>query len=155
MPLRTVVAALDSPVAEPLLRAAESELVDRYGDPRAAGAPLDPAAFAAPSGTFLLALIGGQAVGCGGVRTRGPGTGEIKRMYVAPSARGRGVARRLLGDLEAEALRLGLPDLVLETGHAQPEAVALYASAGWRAAPAFGEFADSPCSICLGKQLAP
>jgi GNAT superfamily N-acetyltransferase len=144
---------LDAPAAAEVLAAAAAELVVRYEDPGAAGAALDPAAFAAPVGTFLLAGAAERVVGCGGLRTHAPGVGEIKRMYVAPHARGRGVARRLLAELEAAAVGLGMSSLVLETGDAQPEALALYASSGWEVVPSYGEFACSPRAICLGKQL--
>ena len=69
-----------------------------------------------------------------------PGVAEIKRMYVDPSARGRGVGRQILDALEAEARRLGARRIVLETGPRQPEAIALYARAGFAEIPLFGEY---------------
>jgi N-acetylglutamate synthase-like GNAT family acetyltransferase len=81
-------------------------------------------------------------------------TAEIKRMYVVPDLRGQGIARRLLTALEAESTALGIARLVLETGARQPEALALYERAGFARIPAFGEYVDSPLSVCMAKQLA-
>lgn len=102
---------------------------------------------------FLVARIAGEPVGCGALRRIGPGTGEIKRMYVVPANRGHGVARRLLAELERYAGRLGLTRLVLETGERQPEAIGLYERAGFTRIDRFGEYVNSPASVCLGKDL--
>ena len=73
----------------------------------------------------------GRPVGCGGVRTLAPGLGEVKRMYVAPHARRRGIARRILGELERIARELGHTRVRLDTNAVQPEAVALYHACGY------------------------
>jgi GNAT superfamily N-acetyltransferase len=119
---------------------------------------LPSGSFRPPSGTFLVGEVGGQPVACGGVRgcEGGPeGVGEIKRMYVDPSVRGRGLGRRLLAALEEEARRLGYGRLWLETGTAQPEAVHLYATSGWTPIPGYGEYKDEADSRCFEKVLAP
>ena len=74
-------------------------------------------------------------------------------MYVTPSARGRGLARRLLAELERTARAAGHQRVILETGSQQPEAVALYRSAGYAAIPAYGYYACSPHSMHFGKVL--
>ena len=79
---------------------------------------------------------------------------ELKRMYVIPAARGRGHARTVLAHLEHTAALAGAGRMVLETGDAQPEAVALYRSSGYEPVPAFGHYADSEQSIHLGKRLS-
>ena len=86
-----------------------------------------------PGGTFLVALEGDVPVACGGLRTLdGPArVGEIKRMYVVPGARRRGLARRLLAELEACARELGHERLRLDTNAAQPEALQLYEATGY------------------------
>jgi len=84
-----------------------------------------------PDGAFLLARLGGEVVGCGGLQTIGPGVGEIKRMWVSPAARGRGVGRRLLEVLEARARALGHRTLRLDTNGTLAEALALYARSGY------------------------
>jgi ribosomal protein S18 acetylase RimI-like enzyme len=75
-------------------------------------------------------------------------------MYVAPSARGRGHARRILAHLEETARASGIEAMILETGLRQPEAIALYESAGYTPIPAFGHYRDSPICRCFARQLA-
>ncbi len=90
-----------------------------------------------PAGCFVVARLDGGPVGCGGVRRLGRTKGEIKRMWTAPSARGQGVARRVLHMLEAEAKRFGLTTLRLETNRTLTEAQALYRREGYREVAAF------------------
>src|SRR5579875_454368 len=94
--------------------------------PRAGAAELGP-----PGGTFLVGVRDGDPVCCGGVKRLDDRACEIKRMYVAPQARGQGVARQLLGALEASARELGYRVARLDTGPDQPHARALYESAGY------------------------
>jgi putative acetyltransferase len=75
-------------------------------------------------------------------------------MYTIPSLRGQGVGRAILAGLEAEARVLGVSRIILETGVRQPEAIALYASAGFTRIPAYGEFVGLPLSVCMAKSLA-
>ena len=128
-------------------RAAEAEEEAAYA---AELAPLD---VAPPHGAFLVAHLDGTAVGCGGVRRHEQGVGEIKRLWVDPAARGRGVAKALVAQLEEEALRLGYRAVVLETGLRQPEAIGLYESLGYGRRPLYGRYRDSPLSVCLGRDL--
>jgi GNAT superfamily N-acetyltransferase len=111
--------------------------------------------FIAPGGGFLVAELDGAAVGCAGFRAYAPLTCELKRMYVRPAARGRGVARALLRGVEQRAAAAGYTRIILETGTAQPEAIGLYVSAGYERVPQFGEYADEPDSRCFGRTLAP
>jgi DNA-binding MarR family transcriptional regulator/GNAT superfamily N-acetyltransferase len=92
-----------------------------------------------PDGCFLAVRLFGRAIGCGGLRTMAPGVGEIKRMWVAPEARGLGVARRLLGALEARAAGLGLHTVRLDTNRALTQAQSLYAKAGYHAIERFND----------------
>ena len=94
---------------------------------------------APPTGTFLVAYLGDDAVGCGGLKTLAPGLGEVKRMYVAPEARGRGLGRRLLAALEDAARDLGLRALRLDTNERMPEARRLYETSGYRAIPPYND----------------
>ena len=130
----------------------QREYVIRYGGPD--DTPVDPAEFAPPLGLFLVGYIDGAPVCCGGWRAYEDGTVEIKRMYVTPAARGRGLARAMLAELELTAKRAGHRRLVLETGQKQPEAIALYRSAGYTDVPEFGYYAGWPLSVHLGKSLA-
>ena len=129
------------------------EMEERYPE-EGAGKLSDPREFTPPRGLFLMVLDGATAVACGALREWRPGIAEIKRMYVAPGARGRGLSRRLLAALEAAAAGLGYRKIRLETGTAQPEALGLYASSGYARITPYGEFKESPTSICFEKALA-
>jgi putative acetyltransferase len=102
---------------------------------------------------FLIARVDDVAVGCGAVRFLDAETAEVKRMYVGPLARGSGVGRQLLDELESFARERGARRLVLETGPLQPEALALYERAGFVTTPCWGEYAHGNNSICFEKQL--
>jgi GNAT superfamily N-acetyltransferase len=96
------------------------------------GSTADVAEMGPPGGRFLVAYLDGAPVACGTVRRLDEATGEIKRMYVRRDARGRGVARALLAELEEAARELGYERVVLDTGERMPEAQALYRSSGFR-----------------------
>jgi GNAT superfamily N-acetyltransferase len=112
---------------------AEAEIVARYGELDVGELGLVAAMFTPPAGVFLVARAGdaGPPVGGVGVRTVRPATGEVRRLWVDPSWRGRGVARTLMTRVEEAAHQLGHSALRLGTGDRQPEAVALYHSTGW------------------------
>ena len=94
-----------------------------------------------PAGVFVLARLEGEAVGCGGLKRIDEATGEIKRVWTAPKARGMGVARRMLRTLEAAARDMGLTRLRLDTNRALKEAHALYRKEGFRE---IARFNDNP-----------
>jgi GNAT superfamily N-acetyltransferase len=108
------------------------------------GATALPEEVRLPAGEFFVAYAGGNAVGCGAVKHHGDEPAEIKRMWIAPAARGLGLGRRLLERLEACALAGGARVAHIETSAVLVEAIALYRSAGWLEVPAFNEepFAD-------------
>jgi len=102
----------------------------------------------------------GAPIACGGLRPLGPalfdGTAvEVKRMYVAPAARGSGVAAAMLRELERHAARLGAERVVLETGTMQPDAMRFYEREGYTAIPRYGHYADSELSVCYERVLQP
>ena len=130
-----------------------AELEERYPEEGANFFRLDADEVAEGRGAFLVAYIDDKPVGCGAVRRTEPGVAEIKRMYVAPRARGRGVGKRIVVELEAEARQLGVRRLVLETGPRQPEAIAIYERAGFVEIPLFGEYIGSQFSVCMAKDL--
>jgi GNAT superfamily N-acetyltransferase len=144
---------LASPVAGALIAALNAELTERYPEEGSCQFGLDAAEVAEGWGAFLVARIDDKPAGCGAIRRIDGETAEIKRMYVAPSFRGRGIGGRLLSALEAEARRLRLLRLVLETGERQPEALAVYRRAGYVVIPAFGEYIGTPLSLCMEKRL--
>jgi GNAT superfamily N-acetyltransferase len=128
------VVPADSGSGGELLAAMRAEIAAIYAGldldgpemPRAGAKELGP-----PGGTFLIGTRDGEPVCCGGVKRLDERTCEIKRMYVAPQARGQGVARALLGALEKAARGLGYAVVRLDTGPDQPHARALYESAGY------------------------
>lgn len=159
----------DGEVAAVFIAALLADLNERYADDLTDMTPEeqadDEAAYLAevvpevverPRGAFVVARLDGEVVGCGAVKPLGgrAGVAEIKRMYTEPSARRRGVSRAILTRLEEIAAELGYRSLQLETGVQQPEAVALYESAGWHRVEPYGRYRESPWSICLAKDLA-
>ncbi len=150
----------DHPDARLLIVEVQAEYVQRYGGPDES--PVDTRQFSAPDGLFAVGYLDDEPVAMGGWRKHGsehpemswawPAV-EVKRMYVAVSARGRGFARTMLAYLEETASRGGARWLLLETGQRQPEAVELYRSCGYQPVPAFGHYACTELSIHLGKQL--
>jgi GNAT superfamily N-acetyltransferase len=143
--------AYDHPVAVLLIRELDADLLERYGE----GAVLAEAGqfTEARGGRFLLARVDGEPAGCAGVRRETASAAELKRMWVRPAWRRRGIAQALLTGCEDAARELGYADLWLETGTRQPEALALYAAAGYGPVPAFGQWACAPDSIHLGRGL--
>ena len=143
----------DSPVAVPLVQELLAELHDRYGQDDADPDGLDARQLAAPHGTFVVAWSGPDPVGCGALRRADERVGEIKRMYVRPAWRRRGVGRAVLLAVEARARDLGYERLILETGTRQPEAVRLYARAGYAPIAPYGAYRWSPLSRCFARTL--
>lgn len=150
--------ALGHPDVEALVAEVQAEYTLRYGGPDET--PLDPAMFDAPGGAFFVGYVDGLPVAMGGWRSRHDVTpfgrssvAEVKRMYVVPASRRRGLARLVLDHLEAAAREAGAEVMVLETGIEQPEALALYADAGYTPVGAFGHYAWSPRSRHLGRLL--
>jgi GNAT superfamily N-acetyltransferase len=146
------------PDAAALVEEVQAEYTLRYGGPDET--PLDPSMFDPPSGAFFVAYAEAGPVAMGGWRFRRDvaafgdlAVTEIKRMYVAPRARRRGIARLVLGHLEATARQAGSPAMVLETGIEQPEAIGLYLSSGYAPVEGFGHYKWSPKSRYYGKPL--
>jgi putative acetyltransferase len=102
---------------------------------------------------YLVAAIGGRAVACAGWRPFGDGVAELRRMYVRPSFRGRGIARQLIVWVEEEALAAGLPIIRLDADPLLEAAIGLYLSSGYRPIPAYGEYAGNPDRVCFEKRL--
>ena len=96
---------------------------------------------------------GSEAVGCGAVLRDPRGWGEVKRMYVRPDQRGRGIGRRVLAEIEGSRAAAGLPLLRLETGIHNTEALALYRRAGFAECAAFGDYAPDPLSVFMEKRV--
>jgi len=142
-----------SPTARTLIEALNAELSGRYPEQGACHFRLDAHEVADGQGAFLIAFRAGTPVGYGAVRRIETQTGEVKRMYVVPQERGRGVGRAILNAIQAEARALRVSRLVLETGIRQTEALALYQRAGFTRIAPFGDYVGSPLSVCLAKEL--
>lgn len=153
--IRIARAELMDDVSRALIESLNAELTGAYPEPGATHFGLDPADVSEGRGAFLVIYQEGNPVGCGAVRLLDPETAELKRMYVSPAVRGKGLGRRLVAALETEARALGVRRLVLETGLRQSAALALYRSTDFQPIPLYGEYVRSPeTSICLGKVLA-
>jgi GNAT superfamily N-acetyltransferase len=131
MELRPVRA--DGEPAERLLADYLGEIEQRLGRPLEPSEYPDaePAELEPPRGRLLVAFDGDEPLGCGAVRVIAPGIAEIKRMYVAPRARGRGLGRTLLAELERTAADLGCRTVRLDTMAAMRAAAGLYRSVGY------------------------
>jgi GNAT superfamily N-acetyltransferase len=143
----------DHPVAHDLVEQVQEEYVRRYGGRDAA--VVDAAEFLPPLGIFLVAEIDGEPAGCGAWRVVSPGVAEIKRVYVVPRFRRRGLAQVIVGALEKGVTEAGHRSVVLNTGREQPEALALYADLGYSPVEGYGIYACSPGAVFLGKDLGP
>lgn len=114
--------------------------------------PADAAALSQPQARLLVARRDGMALGCVALLLQ-DGYGEIKRLIVAPEARGLGIGRALLEAVEAAAAQEGIPVLRLETGPGNARALDLYREAGWVARGVFGAYTPNPHSLFLEKPL--
>jgi GNAT superfamily N-acetyltransferase len=150
------------PDAMLLIAEVQAEYVARYGGPD--NTPLDPLMFEPPLGSFYVGYLelgeSPRPVASGAWRAHDDVeafgtriTAEVKRMYVAPDARGRGLARTMLAHLERTAAEAGAEAMILETGTAQPEAMALYESSGFTPIPSFGFYQHAPLNRCYAKRL--
>ncbi len=101
----------------------------------------------------LVAYEDGKVVGCGAIREYEPDTMEVKRMYVFPEKRGKGIAGEILAKLEEWTNELGYKKCILETGKKQPEAIALYTKHGYKVIPSYGQYKNVENSVCFGKEL--
>jgi GNAT superfamily N-acetyltransferase len=150
----------NEPAAVRLNDLVQMEYVERYGDGDAT--PMAADNFDPPHGLYLVAYdADDRPVASGGWRAQEAsdeghedGDAEIKRMFVVKEARGRGLARAILAELEASAAAAGRTRMVLETGSRQPEAIALYESCGYVPVKKFGYYRHEELSICMGKSLA-
>jgi GNAT superfamily N-acetyltransferase len=146
-----VLTPADAPAAVALIRELDADILGR--DPGGPIHGLHPGEARDPRLRFFVLTVDGQPVGCGALRRLEPKTAELKRMFVRPAFRGKGLARVLLDQLENEARAAGIRILRLETGPRQVEALALYRTSGYAGIPRYGEYTESPDSICMEKLL--
>jgi putative acetyltransferase len=141
----------DQPDVAPLIAALDGLMASLY--PAESNHLLDIAALSDPAVTFLVARDDREAIGCGAVLRDPRGWGEVKRMYVRPDQRGRGIGRRVLSELESIARNARLPLLRLETGIHNADALALYRRDGFIECGPFGDYAPDPLSVFMEKRV--
>jgi GNAT superfamily N-acetyltransferase len=139
--VKVEAASWDHPDVQRLAAEQQAEVRARYDGK---GEPGTPPSAADISVVLVARDDDGSAVGCGALRFLGGGVAEVKRMYVAPTSRGRGVGRAVLAGLEDTARGRGWTTLRLETGARQPEAIGLYSRAGYRQIEAFSGYVGAP-----------
>ncbi len=159
--MTTVEVKLESPtsaVAADLIRDLSAELARQYPDSHGgdgAGA-FKPQDVMVDRAAFVVAWDGDTPIGCGALRPMENVTvGEVKRMYVRPGARGKGISRLILSALEDFARQHGFRVLRLETGTRQIEAMGLYQSAGYERIDCYGIYINEPLSRCYEKRIEP
>lgn len=101
----------------------------------------------------VVAFDNNIAVGCGAIKEYAPATMQVKRMYVSPGHRGKGIASAVLAELEKWAAEMNYKDCILETGKNQPEAIELYKKNLYQVIPNYGQYIGVENSICFKKQL--
>jgi GNAT superfamily N-acetyltransferase len=134
-PVRFEVVPIAGELAQNAIAAYFDELNDRFEggfEPSSGGADDDARLMSPPRGAFLVATLGDDLFGCGGVQHAGDGVAEIKRMWIQPTRRGEGLGSRLLRQLESTAASLGYNRVVLDTNRVLTEAVSLYERSGYR-----------------------
>ena len=141
----------DQPDVVALIEALDAYVNALY--PPASNHLLDIAALCDPAVTFLVVRDGSAAVGCGAVLRDPRGWGEVKRMYVRPDQRGRGIGSRVLAAIEEIARRDDVSWLRLETGIHNTEALALYRRGGFVDCVPFGDYAPDPLSVFMEKRV--
>jgi ribosomal protein S18 acetylase RimI-like enzyme len=146
------------PDAARLVEEVQQEYVVRYGGPDRT--PLEAGYFDPPQGAFFVGYLDDVPMATGAWRRRSDvvamgsvDTAEIKRMYVAPAGRRRGLARAMLAHLEHTARTAGVEVMVLETGLNQPEAIALYESSGYTPIPGFGFYKEAALARSYARRL--
>jgi ribosomal protein S18 acetylase RimI-like enzyme len=152
------------PYGHPDVVALTNEVQAHYQELYGGGdeSPVEAADFEAPTGHFVVGYLEGVPVAMGGWRRLGdrpglpsPNAAEIKRMYVAPSTRGRGLSRIVLAELESSARAAGVDWMVLETGRPQRSAIGLYRASGYSEVDGtpYGHYLDAPEAIHLGRSI--
>ncbi|MBS1664025.1 MAG: GNAT family N-acetyltransferase [Bacteroidetes bacterium] len=140
----------ENPDFQELVRALDKYLAFLDGDEHAFYAQFNKTAMLPE---VVVAYEDGMPVGCGAIRAFSPEAMEVKRMYVLPELRGKGIATAVLCELEAWSRELGYEKCVLETGKRQPEAIGLYKKNGYSDTPNYGQYIGVENSVCFEKKL--
>ena len=151
MPATITAERPDTPDARALIEELEAHLATFY--PRESRHGYSVEKLLAQGVAFFVAREDGAPAGCGGIQLFGADYGELKRMFVRPPFRGRGLGRLMLEHLADHARSRGVGLLRLETGIHQHAAIALYERAGFRRIPPFGDYRDDPLSLCYARRI--
>jgi putative acetyltransferase len=146
------IESADQPEVQALLRQSDAYMAGLY--PAESNHLVDVGVLCASNARFLVARLDGAAVGCGALIVGADGEAEIKRMFIAPQARGTGLGRRILEALEGAGRAEGMRVIRLETGVRQPEALGLYRRLGYRERGPFGSYKPDPLSTFFEKWIA-
>ncbi|MCB5185698.1 GNAT family N-acetyltransferase [Methylobacillus gramineus] len=136
---------VSDPWVQQLIVALDQELLQIYPDM--------PPASPLKTPCMLVAALDATPLGCVALHIYSSTEAEIKRLYVIPSARARGIARHLLVLIEEQAVARGLTRMLVETGNLQPAAIALYLRMGYSEIAPFGHYVGNPVSRCFEKSL--
>ncbi len=149
------IVEVTSAPAQFLIRRLSDELTKMYDTPPDAAEQYIQEAKPAERGAFAVAFAGEEPIACGMIRpyAEDAQVAEVKRVYVEPAWRKRGVGRVIMIALEAEAKSLGYRKTLLETGILQPAAIRLYESLGYQRCPCYGRYASDPLSVCFDKVI--
>jgi GNAT superfamily N-acetyltransferase len=148
--LKIVRTSSDNPDFKELVKLLDAELAERDGADHPFYAQynkIDKIKFA------VVAYENGKPVSCGAIKEYSNDTMEIKRMYTLPESRGRGIAAKVLSDLENWTKELSFKKCILETGKKQPEAIGLYKKNGYKLIPNYGQYVEVENSLCFKKEL--
>jgi putative acetyltransferase len=151
-PVSVAAEPADQPEVHALLSQSDTYMAALY--PAESNHMIDVATLGAPNARFVVARRDGAAVGCGALMLGADGEAEIKRMFVAPEARGLKVGRLILTALEEAGKADGVRVIRLETGLRQPEAIGLYRRHGYTERGPFGTYAPDPLSTFFEKWIA-
>jgi len=142
-----------APEAQALLNAFVDEVQHRYDAAPADVGYFDPSVVSVPKSAFLVARVEGRAVGCGALVPMEDDIVEIKRMFVLPTERGHGIAKKILDRLQSLAQEFDYDRIRLETGTKQPESIALYGKSGFYRIPNFPPFENDHTAVCFEKRI--
>ena len=148
--LQVIRANAEHPDFIQLVKLLDLELAERDGAEHSFYAPFNTISSIKH---VVLAYDHDKPLGCGAMKAYEPGTMEIKRMYMLPEARGKGIAAEILAALEVWAKELPVTRCILETGYKQPEAIALYKKCGYQIIPNYGQYVALENSVCFGKRF--
>ena len=143
----------NTPDARALITELETHLASLYPSQSRHGYSVDK--LLSEEVAFFVVREAGVAAGCGGVQIYGTEYGELKRMYVRPAFRGRGLGKMMLDYLTDYGRERGVGVLRLETGVYQKEAIGLYGASGFQRIPPFAAYADDPLSLFFEKRISP